>query len=93
MKHAHNFSYIFKVVSDIIFSFPTASLIPFPLLNPKPSFQAFPQFSFQTFFLSILATIFVVCAMRRIFRWKNTLKSINLHGFFGLVTKDLLQVT
>ena len=50
MQQTHNSSSMSKVYPDIIISIPTASLVPFPLLNPNwPSASKY-SISFQSFF-------------------------------------------
>ena len=69
MKQAHNSSSISKVLSDIILSIPTASLVPFRLLNPNSSSQITFSVSLSIHLPSSPATIFAVCAMRPIVQW------------------------
>ena len=62
--HTHNSSSMSKVHSDIILGIPVASPVPLPLLNPNWSSPSTSSIFLSVFLLSILATIFGICAMR-----------------------------
>jgi hypothetical protein len=63
MKQAHNSSSMSKIRSDIIFSIPIAFLVPFHLLNANWSSPNASSTFLSILLLSILASIFAVCAM------------------------------
>ena len=61
MKQTHSSASISRVRSVFIFSTPTASLVPFPLLNPNWSSPSTSSIFLSILLLSIFATIFAVC--------------------------------
>ena len=69
MIQMHSSSSISKVRFAIILIIPSASLVPFPLLNPNWSSPSTASIFFSIFLLSIFAIIFAVCAVRLIVRW------------------------
>jgi len=64
IKQIHGSSYMFKVSSDVLFSFPAASLAPIHLLHPNWSFPITPSIFFSTCLPSILITVFAAWAVR-----------------------------
>jgi hypothetical protein len=79
MKQSHSSSSICRVCSDIILSIPIASLVPFPLVNPNRFSPSPSSIFFSILLLSIVFTIFAVCAIRLIVQWSLHFVA---YGFF-----------
>jgi hypothetical protein len=65
MKQTHTSASISRVHSDFILSILIASTVPFSILNPNWSSRSTYSLFLSILILSIFATIFAVCAIRR----------------------------
>jgi hypothetical protein len=86
VKQTYLSSSISKFRSDIILGIPSASVVSFPLPNPKAS-----SIFFSIFRQNIVANIFVACAMKLIVRWSLLFVAFGREFFIEILASCVRQ--